>query len=247
MRSSSKRSHRATKSVDSLPSKKPPFSPPSSPSEVRVCPISLRNIILILQQSGDVDIIGYDRVAVKPHADLPILARSTLQAALDNATYGQTGDRLVYGNTLGLELIAERDEARLKLNSLEAKVTGQMENITKLEGKVTKLEEKASEHQTRIQQLTAACDGYLAIRQRFLDTFRRDILNDPYAKGTPTIRAGIAAARDGDAVTDASLYTTGSRTDESLMSKVYGMSSGQVFSLSKYNVCSQMITDLYSI
>jgi hypothetical protein len=175
MGGSSKRSHRATKSVDSLPSKTPPFSPPSSPSEVRVCPLSLRNIILILQQSGDVDIIGYDRVAVGPHADLPILARSTLQAALDDATYGQTRDRLVYKNTLGLELITERDEAHLRLNSLEAEVAGQNGEMARqkeeMMGKITKLEEIASEHQTRIQQLTVACDGYLAIRQRFLDTF----------------------------------------------------------------------------
>ena len=42
----------------------------------------------------------------------------------------------------------------------------------------------------------------------------------------------IPAAHDSDAITDTSLYTTGSRTDESPMFMVYGMGVGQILSLS---------------
>ena len=60
----------------------------------------------------------------------------------------------------------------------------------------------------RIKELAAASQGYLNIRHRFLDTFRRDILKDPTFNRT---QAGNAAAHDGDAVTDAGLFESGTR------------------------------------
>jgi hypothetical protein len=48
------------------------------------------------------------------------------------------------------------------------------------------------------------------------------------------IRAGNAAAHNGDAVVDASLYEMNSRKDKSMMVKVYGLSAEQILLLSKY-------------
>ena len=62
----------------------------------------------------------------------------------------------------------------------------------------------------RIKELAAASQWYLNICHRFLDTFRRDILNDPTFNRT-MIQAGNAAAHDGDAVTDAGLFESGTR------------------------------------
>jgi hypothetical protein len=77
----------------------------------------------------------------------------------------------VYGNPLGLELIAEKDRVNSRLDALKA------ETISHRAG-IAALEEKVAQHQTRIQHLTAASKGYFKIRQRFLDVFRRDVLKD---------------------------------------------------------------------
>ena len=57
----------------------------------------------------EVDIfIGYNQVSVKPDENLKALAYDTLRHAIDDdEAYGQSGDKLVYGNTLGVELIKE--------------------------------------------------------------------------------------------------------------------------------------------
>jgi hypothetical protein len=166
------------------------------------------------------------------------LAQQTLIAGLEDEAYGQTDDILVYGNTLGVELIKERDDYRSKQEVLTAKVEG-------LNTKVSLLEDSKEELYGKIRDLSKACNGYLIIRHRFLDTFRRDILKEK--AWTPMIQAGNAVAHDGDAITDASLYETNSRKDKSLMHKIYGLSAEQIRSLSKYLSLFLMLSGLHSI
>ncbi len=80
------------------------------------------------------------------------------------------------------------------------------------------------------------------IRQRFLDTFRRDVLNDSSAQGAPGIALGNRAAHHGDAVIDAMLYSDGLRHDESLFFRLYGMSPRQVLGLSMYELYLRILT-----
>jgi hypothetical protein len=61
-----------------------------------------------------------------------------------------------------------------------------------------------------------------------LDTFRRDILKDSTATWTEAIGEENKAAHNGDVVTDASLYETGIRKDQSLMWRVYGLTARQI-------------------
>ena len=137
----------------------------------------------------------------------------------------------MYGNTLGVELIKERDDIRSSQDVLQKEVKA-------LKGEFREFRENKDREtldlQTRIKELAAASQGYLNIRHRFLDTFRRDILKDPTAKWTPMIQAGNAAAHHGDAVTDAGLFETGSRKDKTLIVKVYGLTADEILSLSKY-------------
>ena len=130
--------------------------------------------------------------------DIQTLAQNTLQNALNNETYGQSGDRLVYRNPLGLKLIAEKDRVNSRLDALAAESLAHRAEIAALEETVT-------QNQIRIQHLTAAGEGYFKIRQRFLNVFRRDVLQDPAAQWTLIIDTGNAAAHHGDAITDAGL------------------------------------------
>jgi hypothetical protein len=96
---------------------------------------------------------------------------------------------------------------------------------------ITSQGRRISSLEAQVQVLKGTSEGYLEIRQGFLDTFRRDILKIECAQ---TITVGNEAAHDGDAVADAGLFESGCGNDHSLMFKIYGLSARQVLSLSKY-------------
>lgn len=74
----------------------------------------------------------------------------------------------------------------------------------------------------------------MAIRLRFFDTFRRDILKDESARGTKHIVEGNARAHEGDASTDAMIFYSGVKEDNGLMVEIYGMSAVEVLQLRKF-------------
>ena len=240
MSSTKVKSHRHARSLDSIKSTKPSRSPkPSDPSPSmhsltpRAFKVSCLNshtvYLLTFRQDEEYEIVGYDQVAAGEDADLPSIVREAILKNLSDAIYDSVNDRVVYGNRLGVELLQGRESTGRRLDTLEKEVRKMKEDKAK-----TGLEERVEYLQNRVIQLSAASQGYALIRQRFLDTFRRDILKDPAAKHTETIRAGNVAAHDGDAVTDATLFTTGARVDADLMFKVYGLSADEVIALSKY-------------
>src|SRR4051794_16750646 len=62
------------------------------------------------EDDDEVDIIGYDRVAIKPDTDIRAAPRRTFDTASEEATYSQVGDRLAYGNSLGHIVLEERED-----------------------------------------------------------------------------------------------------------------------------------------
>ena len=76
--------------------------------------------------------------------------------------------------------------------------------------------------QHRVKVLTLASEGYLKIRHRFLEVYRRDILDDVNE-----------AAHNGDAIADANLYTSGERYDEKVLVSLYGLTVFQISQLGK--------------
>lgn len=159
------------------------------------------------------------------NVDLPLLAKATLLSSLDTASYGQAGDMLLYGNETGKALLMERDDLRGRTSMLESK-------FQKLEATTEASQVETRQLRLEVKRLAAASEGYLKIRARFLDTFKRDIMGT-YLTST-TIRTGNAAAHDGDATTDASLYTSRNRTDMPLLNQIYGISYEQIIQLSKF-------------
>lgn len=158
-------------------------------------------------------------------ADLPVLAKGTLLSSLDTASYGQAGDMLLYGNDTGKALLLERDDLRERMSTLESR-------FQKLEATTEAYQVRTCQLQLDVKRLAAASDGYLKIRARFLDTFKRDIIGT--LSTSTIIRTGNAAAHDGDAATDASLYTSRNRTDLPLLNQIYGISYDWIIQLSKF-------------
>ena len=63
--------------------------------------------------------------------------------------------------------------------------------------------------------------GYIAIRLRFYDAYRRDVLKDPTARKTENIEKGNARAHHGDAITDAKLFDDGLGFDNGPLLEIY--------------------------
>ena len=171
--------------------------------------------------------------------DIKVAARKTFANVLESATLSQVGGSRVYGNSLGHSILAEREEYRSRWAALEEKVKELKDNSQRQvkelkDSSQRQVKELNQRLGTQVQELKDASQGYLLIRQRFLDTFRRDILKDPEAKWTRAISEGNKAAHHGDAVTDAGLFNSGSRKDDFLMLEIYGLSFHQILSLSKY-------------
>jgi hypothetical protein len=94
--------------------------------------------------------------------------------------------------------------------------------------------EQLDDLQSQVDVLKVCSDGYLRIRQRFLDTFRRDILKNPNVRGSSHIQTGNMAAHGGNAVIDARIFKRGARGDLDLMEIIYGLDHDDVLSLGKY-------------
>jgi hypothetical protein len=113
--------------------------------------------------------------------------------------------------------------------------------MKRLEDKQEKTDAQLRRSDTRItdlehhvQVLNLASEGYRKIRHRFLEVYHRDILNDVDGRGREKINQGNEAAHYGDAVTDASLYTSYERNDEIVIAELYGLSVFQISHLGKH-------------
>ena len=89
-------------------------------------------------------------------------------------------------------------------------------------------QEEHNETKRQLKTLRQLLEGYLDIRRRFFDLYRRDIKHLKENKSTNAIREGNSAAHDGDAVGDAFLFECDKRTDRTLFRELYGLDVDQV-------------------
>ena len=66
-----------------------------------------------------------------------------------------------------------------------------------------------------------------------MDVYRRDVLEDADEKVHARISEGNATAHRGDAITDATLYTTNQRDDHYVLIHLYGLTADQISFLGK--------------
>jgi hypothetical protein len=156
---------------------------------------------------------------VDPSDDIRSVAESTLNKALEIADYGIAGERFIYGNPTGLGLLEERQEMKERITRIESEIASHKNQITDLRHRVT--------------ALTISSEGYQKIRHRFLDIYRRDVIEDVDPKGRKNIREGNEAAHEGDAISDAQLYISEERSDEGVLIGLYGLTSAQISRLGK--------------
>lgn len=151
-----------------------------------------------------------------------------LASALASANYGEAGGRSTYGNQSGRELLEERHDLKERTKRLEDKVTSLQSEMGGLRSEIGGLQHHVTDLQYHVKDLKLASEGYRKIRNRFINVYRRDILGDVTHQEYQQISDGNNAAHGGDAVADASLYTSGERRDESVLIELYGLSANQI-------------------
>ena len=145
---------------------------------------------------------------------------------MGSAEYGAAGEKNTYGNQVGRGLLEDRHDMKERIKRLE----DQMANI---DTQIADHHAQIANLQDRVKTLTTDAEGYHGIRHRFIDVYRRDILQNVTEQGRIRINKGNVAAYGGDAITDATLYTTHQRDDEDVLISLYGLTVNQISFLSK--------------
>ena len=127
-----------------------------------------------------------------------------------------SGSMMMYGNASGHSIFDETSEMK--------------EEISQLKTKVLNVEE-----QMRVM-LAEIPNNYLKIRNRFLDTYRRDVRLEVEFKGTAIIKSEDLAAHAGDAVHDGILYENRSREDFHIYRELYGLDPSIVLNYGKFYI-----------
>lgn len=165
----------------------------------------------------EVSYIAYTQVSENADVNMADVAKDRVCSALNQScSYGSVGHRTLYSKDGGIALISEHE--------------GNLSRMDKLELQLAKLNARVKVLELGQSTLKKASIGYLEIRHRFLDTYRRDRWNEDTINRT-RINIDNATAHDPDPVTDAYLYESGTRKDTLLYTEIYGYPYGEVLQL----------------
>lgn len=147
-------------------------------------------------------------------------------------TIGQFGDKIVYGNEGGHSILA-------RLGTIEDEITALKAKDTKRAAETSQLQKEMLSTRKDVKRLEQNCEGYLAIRRRFLDVYKRDVIGLETHTGTRAIKEGNVAAHQGDAIGDATLFERHKRTDRRIFCDLYGLDPAQV--LEVFGTCNVFV------
>jgi len=174
---------------------------------------------------------------------------------MGSAELGMAGERMAYGNQAGRNLLEDTHDMKERMKRLEdrmaykdTQIANQIANHqaqladyrTQIAGQIANHQAQLADYRTqiariqhRVDSLTTDAEGYYKIRHRFIDFYRRDVRRDVTDEGRARIHNANISAHEGDAITDAKLYTTGQRFDEDALIDLYGLTANQISFLSK--------------
>ncbi|CAD6570632.1 MAG: hypothetical protein ASARMPREDX12_003779 [Alectoria sarmentosa] len=163
--------------------------------------------------SRHVEFVGHASPRDDDEEDIAKETDSSVTQALRQAEQVEVeGGGTVYGNESGVDLV------------------GQSQMLQRHSDQIAQLQLESKQHaqhfrelQTEIRILRDAAVGYLDIRHRFIETYRRDVRKIPVTQQPPRIRQGNLRAHSGDCITDAELYATGQRDDDQIYMLLYGL------------------------
>ena len=155
------------------------------------------------------------------------MVKSRLRDGAEHVTIGQIGNNLVYANLGGHWILEELEQIKAKDEKRASQIDKQARQIDEHQKQISYLE-------SRVRRLVQSSEGYLSIRRRFLDVYKRDIKAMEELKGSKAIREGNIIAHEGDALGDAVLFDRDQRTDRSIYRELYGLDHQQVLDFRTY-------------
>ena len=117
-----------------------------------------------------------------------------------------------------LEMKKSIDAQFSKIDSQHSKNDALKSGQIEMEARIDSLEE-------RVRSLTTTSDGYLEIRRRFYDTYKRDIKGNTKFRHTAAIQTGDKVAHGGDVLTDAIIFDRDGGGDVSIQRELYNSKS----------------------
>lgn len=180
-----------------------------------------------------------DDINVPFEADLVPFIQSHLREGVEEIgiVEASTDDMLTYGNPQGGKFIEELEKMKRDIKVLQAESKQTSED--RLEN--SKVREEVETLRSQVQDLTKVSEGYLSIRRRFFETYKRQYTDSP--PNQTRINAGNAAAHYGDVSTDAFLFKKDKRGDRSLFIEIYGIDFDVVVEYGEYSNISVIYLD----
>lgn len=136
---------------------------------------------------------------------------------------------LTYGNAEGSKFIEELEIIKRDVKVLQSEKERSSEDRLEF----SQLREEVIGLRNQVQDLTRISEGYLNIRRRFFEIYKRQYTDIPVNQ--PTIKAGNEAAHYGDVLTDVFLFQKDQRSDRSLFVEIYGIGVDLVEAYRKYS------------
>ena len=168
----------------------------------------------------------FEEVNVPPSEDPEPFVKSRLRDEAEKVIIGETENKIVYAKTGAFRVFEKLDRMTRDIEILQAQDGTMTSHIEELRQKVSYLD-------GRVNCLTQSSEGYLSIRRRFLDVYKRDIMMEKPIS-SKAIQAGNISAHEGDALGDAALFQRDERTDRATYRELYGLDYPQVLDYSTY-------------
>lgn len=77
------------------------------------------------------------------------------------------------------------------------------------ESQISHQQQEVLSSKGRVKLFYQSSEGFLATRRRFIDGYKRDVLEMDRVRGSSSIQQGNTTAQEGDTVGDALLYSQG--------------------------------------
>ena len=160
------------------------------------------------------------------------MRRSALQRELAHELEIEDADEQLVGNHRGLNRFEAGRAIAARIAAQDARIAAQDARIATQESTIALL-------LGLVTDLTTSHDAYKALRNRFISTYKRDVLINQTETDRRILAAGITLTDEGDAVGDALLYQLvgpGARRDYFVFKKLYGLDPGVLRLLSERDV-----------
>lgn len=184
-----------------------------------------------------IDAIIFQNVRVPEedlYGDVYKWCKSAIATSASEATVDHSVDPPRWGNSQGLSALEKIDLLASDVKSLKDKTNNLNTEVANLNTEIVNLN-------TKINILAPQSASYLAFRNIFFSTYRRDILGSVNNKDRDAVPLGNKKAHAGDVITDRRLYENETRFDDETFQDLYGIHWARVHQIGKISAIQKIV------